>query len=871
MTESKTRRAAMIVRSFAIVLVVAAPLAPTLFVPDRSLSVVYVVDTSQSVGTEELGVAEAQIRAASAVLASRESDLSLGVVTAGFVPEVRVPVGAPIPSAPFLPPAETPGTNLASAVRLAVASLPGSGGRRVVLLTDGRETRGDVLAEVARARAGGVEVDVVSIGSASASTLTLASVEMVEERVAEGEPVEAVAEVRGVPGTTALVRWSRRGEFVTSEQVAIGEDGIGRSRVVDQSARPGVHTYTAELQIEDPGKGPAASASGSAIALVTGKPRVLVLTLGGERPSLLVDALEHAEASVDVRSIGDFEPTTARLSAYELLVLADLPIAREGEVTLLAGLSAEGQNQVIDFVRERGGGVMVTGGAFGFGPEYAGTPLSRMLPVEIEDRGDVEDPPVALAVMLDRSGSMGAMVGEHTKLELAIEASLAAASTVRPTDSVGIASVDTVTVWHAPLGPAAGLVAQRERVRQMGLGGGGIYVYTALSDAFAVLSHAPAPIRHVILFSDSADSEEQFGGCPFAPCGAGHESAVELARTARMAGITTSVVGIGQETDTDVGFLRDLAAAAGGRFYLTSRGTDLRRIFVAETRATARSNIREEETRVRAGAPHPALLGVDVASAPPLEGFAETHRRGTADTAIETADGKPILASWRYGLGTVVALTTDAGGRWSDGWASWDGTGQLFRQVSRYAMRRRAPTAADARLTVRDETVELEVEVADDRESVPSTVELFAFGENGQEKSIEGSLERVAPGRYVLRARTHGEPYAIARVRDAHGQLLAEALGGSDARGELTEVGPDERVLAEVARTGGGAVDPTAADTLRPTRERSARACATWPFVLVLAALFVAFDLWLRRLGRPRRRGLGELAPARATLPEGAG
>ena len=120
------------------------------------------------------------------------------------------------------------------------------------------------------------------------------------------------------------------------------------------------------------------------------------------------------------------------------------------------------------------------------------------------------------------------------------------------------------------------------------------------------------------------------GGCPFPPCDPSAPSAVELTRTARQAGITTSVVGIGNATDSDVAFLRDVAATGGGRYYLTSSGADLRRIFVAETRATARSNLREEPTPIREASSHPVLVGIDVASAPPIDGFAETERRATA-------------------------------------------------------------------------------------------------------------------------------------------------------------------------------------------------------------------------------------------------
>src|SRR6185503_11436555 len=240
--------------------------------------------------------------------------------------------------------------------------------------------------------------------------------------------------------------------------------------------------------------------------------RALVLTLDGECPAILADALDKSGLDKRVISMGDAPTDAAAFSAADLVVLADLPLApadvTNGEELALAGLPPRGQEALVEFA-QKGGGVIVTGGAFGFAPEYAGTLIARMLPVEIEDQGQVEDPKVAMAIMLDRSGSMGATVGKHTKIELAVEASLAAASTLRPDDSLALGSVDEKTHWNQPLGPVSNLEGRRKEIRSIDAGGGGIYVYTALVDAYHTLKDATAPVRHVILFSDTADSEEQ--------------------------------------------------------------------------------------------------------------------------------------------------------------------------------------------------------------------------------------------------------------------------------------------------------------------------------------------------------------------------
>jgi hypothetical protein len=56
-------------------------------------------------------------------------------------------------------------TDMAAAVRLAMAAFPQGYMRRMVIFTDGNETRGNVLEEVQSARADGIAVDVVPLST----------------------------------------------------------------------------------------------------------------------------------------------------------------------------------------------------------------------------------------------------------------------------------------------------------------------------------------------------------------------------------------------------------------------------------------------------------------------------------------------------------------------------------------------------------------------------------------------------------------------------------------------------------------------------------------------------------------------------------
>ena len=738
-------------------------------------------------------------------------------------------------------------------------------------------------AEVARAAAEGIAVDVVGLGEARPTLTRLGAATPLTRRVAEGASVEVAVDVHGAPNERVRVDWYRDGDRVGSRWLTLDAEGRTRDVLTDRRAPAGMHQYEAQILEADGGDGGTAGVDRSrrrAAALVTGKPKVLVVTLLGERPTLLVDALRQADADVEHLQLADPDGSgraerldAARLSGVDLVVLADLPLERPGEVSLIGGLSADAQRALVEYVSERGGGLFVTGGAFGLGPDWADAPLTRLLPVGIQDQGELDDPPVALAVMLDRSGSMGMRVGTHTKMELAVEASLAAAAALRSGDRVAIAAVDVASTWHQPLRPVEALVERRERVRGIRAGGGGIYVYTALVDAYQALQDAPEPIRHVILFSDTADSEEQWQGCPFRPCSRRLPWAVDLARDARATGVTTSVVGIGRARDTDTTFLQELAAAGGGRFYLTSQGTDLRRIFVTETRAAALSNLREEPTPVALAQESPMTRGLG--AFPALNGFVESTPRPTADTALVTDGGEPLLASWRYGLGTVVAFTSDAGGRWSRAWGDWPGAGQLMRQIARHAQRQRAPAQADARLMLDGRQLELGVDVPAG-EAPPAQLELFAYGADGEAEPLPARLERAGPGRWAARVQAPAGPggggptVALARIRDARGHLLGEVVAEQTSASELAGLGPDAPRLDALAREGGGRRDPEPAEAASAVGASAPVPEPTWPWMLLAAALLVCVDLGVRRLeGRAKGRA-GRGSAAADPAPVGA-
>ena len=80
--------------------------------------------------------------------------------------------------------------------------------------------------------------------------------------------------------------------------------------------------------------------------------------------------------------------------------------------------------------------------------------------------------------------------------------------------------------------------------------------------------------------------------------------------------------------------------------------------------------------------------GVDFASAPHLLGFVKTKARKKSEVILRLDSGEPLLARWQYGLGHVIAFTSDARSRWAEPWVRWSAFGTLWPQMVRDVGRR---------------------------------------------------------------------------------------------------------------------------------------------------------------------------------------
>mgnify|MGYP000066525124 CR=1 FL=1 len=318
----------------------------------------------------------------------------------------------------------------------------------------------------------------------------------------------------------------------------------------------------------------------------------------------------------------------------------------------------------------------MTGGKNSYGSGgYFKSPLEPLLPVSMELRQEHRKLSLAMVVAMDRSGSMSAPVaGGRTKMDLANLAAVQVLDLLSPTDEFGVVAVDSSSHIIADVKPVEGNAAKiRRDILMVDVGGGGILVYEALSTAADMLLNAKAGTRHIILFADASDSEEP---------GAYRE----LLQQCEQAGITVSVIGLGKESDSDAGLLRDIAKRGSGQIYFTESAEELPRLFAQDTIVVARSTFLEATTPIQTTGGLVTLTGKQFANLPPIGGYNLCYLRPKANLATVTTDeyNAPIVASWQAGSGRVMTYTGEADGDYTGPIAGWSNAGDFFTSLARW-------------------------------------------------------------------------------------------------------------------------------------------------------------------------------------------
>ncbi len=471
--------------------------------------------------------------------------------------------------------------------------------------------------------------------------------------------------------------------------------------------------------------------------------RLLILSDHTDAAAVFAERLRIQNLDVDVDLPRRTPPNLDRLSDYDVVLLLDVPAI---------ALHTVHQELLSEWVRTRGGGLIVAGGenAFGAGG-YFRTELEELSPLSA--RIPEELPEATLVFVLDRSGSMQALVGPVTRLDIAKEATVSAFELLDPASRVGIVAFDAEAETIADLRSLADPVPLEAAVASL-QAGGGTAIHPALVHARDMLEGDDATTKHVIVFTDGLSQPGDF------------ETVLgEL----RAMGATTSFIGIGDGADQSQ--LMHLANLGGGQFHMTRDFQALPGILAQETMNLSTDPIERTPLATRWSSPLPAFARSVAGDPPSLGGYVRTTAKDEASVHLAGDGGDvPILASWRFGLGRVVGFASQPIGPWASEWAVSEEMTALWPQTIRWTSGtvRRAGIFVDASADGAALSVVAQVRDTDAERVAGLHLVVDALADDGDTVLATRRLHEASTGRYETTLHLPGDPRDVAlRVRTA--------------------------------------------------------------------------------------------------------
>lgn len=863
----------LLLRCAAIVALALALTRPRTVKEYRRVCTVFVVDVSDSVSPKQLAEANRYIKA---VYRARGKNLVKIVTFAQRPRVVDIPdTGTPFPRLARHKGGQGAASDIQAAVQLAYGLYPAGYIRRMVLFSDGIETKGDLLAEAYKATDYGLRIHHRPFTAEPREEVLVRDLAL-PSKVDVGKPFKIQANVYSSHTTRAtfsLKYGAAPNEMYWNE----------RERTKTVTLKPGMNPVVFTAEVHEPGliayvlnmKLPKEAPTGGgvprvrdhirdnnravAIMTVKDKPKVLLLEgHGASQVAPFVRMMAQEDIKVEVRSGWGLPSSIWGLKKYDCVIFSDVRADYIG-LQKMAALDS--------YVKNHGGCFIMVGGddSFGSGGYYR-TRIERILPVRMDTEKSRNQPSVALVLVIDRSGSMGGQ-----KIEMAKEAAKASAMMLSASDQIGIIAHDSQAIPIIPLTRASNRLRIQNAISTIHADGG-TDIHPALQMAYDWLRSSDARIKHVIVLSDEQSPNR--------------ERIWALAEEMRQSRVTLSAVGIGYGADRML--LQTMARNGGGRYYLTNDPSNVPKIFTKETSIASRSGIVDAAIKAVMVKTASFLRGVDIKSAPLLRGYNPTKAKYGADLFFVTNPyGEPLLARWRWGLGKTAAFTSDIKGRWAYSWLTqWlHGFKRLWAQLLRDTMRLRTYEQYRMYTSVASGRVHVVVDAVDKKDTfqndLDSQLTVYDWWAPSRKRNIK--LKQTAAGRYeatftmhrygayVLQAR-HRKIYRLkprkpgAKAR-TYKQQVAESFGAvtlSYPREYLNlqpttrecrrdpSACPGLQLLQAATAISGGKALGRAATSLKtifdPGAEKELRYEEMWHWLLYLAMALLFLDIVLRRL-----------------------
>lgn len=821
-------------RSLLVALVILALAEPRRSIGSNRVTTIFVLDRSESIPAAEARrsldfVSQAVSRsghpndAAGLVVFGKDARFDLPIAHPAVLGEIHTVRSAIDPSA----------SDLASGVRLAMAALPAEGVGRIVLISDGNETRGDVLSEASAAKQSGIAIDVVPIDYRRHREVIVEKI-VAPERLKIGDRASVRVVLRSLQATSGVLRIERLNGATSKEiarQAITLKEGVNVRTLDLLVTQPDLVRLRAEFIPADPEEDffPENN-SAETYAILEGPGRVLVIEDPPGRQATLIEALGGADLVVIAMPPEEVVADLAFLRAFDAILLADVPAAR---------LKDDLQERLATCTTDLGVGFLMVGGPQSFGPGgYEGSPIEEILPVDCQVKSTLVDADLAIVLVIDRSGSMSGQ-----KLAMALQGAKAAVGLLDPRAALGVLRFDSEPAWVRDLVPIADREKVYRRIDAIGVSGG-TNMGPALEMALDALRESNAMTRHVIVLSDGVSAPADWDG---------------IIRAFRKAKVTMTTVALG--ADCDVPLLRRLAIETRGRFHHALQPSAVPKIYLRETRIVSRPLIHERAAPwavAVADATEP-LEGLP-SILPPITGLVLTTPKPSADVAVISPQPaeipvNPLVAHWQSGVGRAVAVTTDAGERWTRSWPLSDTYARLWVQLVRWALRPEESRELSVTMMERGGTVTVVVDAVGAEGDLLNFLDMKGSVHKPDASREDLVFRQGEPGKYVAEFEASGGgSYIVDVAASSTSEAPLRATGGITvaAAPEQRAVVANVSLLESIADRTGGQVaslnSPASLDFFRRDRPGRVRFQDVWPTFLLLGLVLLLVDVAVRRI-----------------------
>jgi uncharacterized membrane protein len=828
------RRVAAITLRVAVVLVLAATLArPSRTETHDALALLAVMDRSQSVPEALQKAAHAYLNTA---LGAKPAGDMLAVVDIAERADItRLPSTAgDIPVRTLTLTGDQ--SRLAAGVQMALAIAQPGTAVRIILISDGNETAGDLKAVARVAAANHIPIDVLPLRYKYDREVVFRRL-VAPGRARSGQTVPVRFVLTSTAESSGRLMLTLNGKPVdldpNSDSVAVPvqlKPGTNVKTVSLPVGTRGVHQFDAAFIPDGPGDDKLAQNNrASAVTFVAGPGHVLVVSAEPAEAQPLIRAMQGAK--IDARGIGagNFPAQLPGLLDVDAIVLVNTP----NHLFTMAQ-----QEMICRYVTNLGGGLVTVGGPESYGAGgWLGSPVAKIIPVDMDPPQKKQMPKGALALIMH---ACEMPQGNFWGKKVAIEA----VKVLSRHDLIGVLdyswNVGGGGHWVYPLSPAGDKTACIASIDQMEMGDMPDFG-PPVQAAYTALKAAKAGQKHIIIISD---------GDPQVPPPALINDIVKER-------ITITGVAVFPHDQSQVQSLQTLARFTGGRFYNVKNADELPRIFVKEAQVVRRSLIIEDPFQPRIASGLSDILR-GVTSLPVLDGRVLTGPKGgLSEVVLATPDKEPVLATEQAGLGRVAAFTSSADSRWAAKWLAWGGFDRFWEQTVRWVAKSPQATDCEAFADVQGRDVTLTVEAVQPGGQFVQFANIVGqvIAPDMSTRPLE--LRQIGPGQYRanFQADQGGSFLVNLRYRrsgENQADQLVQSVVTVPFAPEFEDLTDNSALLAQVAEITGGRVldtDPKKADLFSRAglvKPRSALPL-TVPLLLAWVVLFLA-DVAVRRV-----------------------